>query len=379
MKSPASEPRPGAERDHFFLPDFCEAPAVLAIVLIATLLGFVLALARTPGGGEFWIDLARTSAFLLWTGLLCAAILCRARPRLARMGARPAIAWSLAIMVGTVAVLSEAAYQAGRWWSGYFGVLSGIFPQVHATFVLPNVLIATIVGSLALRYFYVSRQWRRSVELAARARLRALQARIRPHFLFNSMNTIAALTRSQPERAEEAIEDLADLFRASLSDARANIPLHEEIEIAQTYQRIEQLRLGDRLAVRWDVGSLPARALVPSLLLQPLLENAIGHGIEPLPAGGAVVVRGWQDGATLVLEVTNPVAAARAVDSPRKGNRMALDNIRQRLELAFPGHASVEVRDEAGLYSVRLRFPRVGDDASAEPVDDSVDGTTRAP
>jgi two-component system sensor histidine kinase AlgZ len=237
--------------------------------------------------------------------------------------------------------------------------------------VLPNALVAAIVGAMALRYFYVAQQWRRSVELEARARIRALHARIRPHFLFNSMNTIAALTRSAPERAEEAIEDLADLFRVSLSDGRAQITLREEIEVARTYERIEQLRLGERLHVRWDVAALPARAIVPSLLLQPLLENAIGHGIEPLPAGGTVVVRGWQDGDALVLEVTNPVAVGAGATgaAPRKGNRMALDNIRERLELAFPGRSGVAVREEAGLYSVRLRFPRVGDDGRHEPAE----------
>lgn len=368
MTERASAPRPVAGRDYFFLPDFCEPPAVLAIVLIAALLGCVLALARTASGGDFWIDLARASAFLWWAGLLCAAILCRARPALARLPERPAIAWSLAIMVGTVAVLSEAVYQIGRWWLHHYGEPSGMFPDAHAGFVLPNVLIATIVGSLALRYFYVSQQWRRSVELEARARLHALQARIRPHFLFNSMNTIAALTRSAPARAEEAIEDLADLFRASLADARSQISLREEIEIARTYQRIEQLRLGERLLVRWDVGTLPARAVVPSLVLQPLLENAIGHGIEPLPGGGTVVVRGWQDGEMLVLEVTNPVGPVRQARPPRKGNQMALDNIRQRLELAFAGRASVEVHAGTDLYAVRLQFPRIAEDGGVETV-----------
>jgi len=194
-----------------------------------------------------------------------------------------------------------------------------------------------------------------AAELEARSRIRALQARIRPHFLFNSLNTVASLTRSDPERAEEAIEDLADLFRVSLSDARAQITLREELEVARIYQRIEQLRLGERLQVRWNVADLPSDAIVPSLLLQPLLENAIGHGIEPLPQGGTVTVLGRCDGDEIVVEIENPVSAtARAV---RSGNRMALDNIRQRLELVFPGRSGVEVADSADAYRVRLRFP----------------------
>ena len=371
----SAEPGNGPAHDPFLLPDFCAAPTVLAIVLIAALVSFVLTLARTAGGGEFWIDLARTSAFLLWTGLLCATLLCRARPWLARRSLRQVVGWSLGLMVGTVAVLSEVVYRLGRWWDGFFGAPSGIFPETHALFVLPNVLIAAIVGSVALRYFYVTQQWRRTIELEARARIHALQARIRPHFLFNSMNTIAALTRSQPALAEEAIEDLADLFRISLTESRAQVTLREEIEIAQTYQRIEQLRLGDRLRVRWDVDALPAQTIVPSLLLQPLLENAIGHGIEPLPEGGTVVVRGWLDGDAIALEVTNPVGPS-GTGSPRKGHRMAMDNIRQRLELAWPRRSSIEVREDSATYAVRLRFPQAGAAATAEAT--GPDGATHA-
>ncbi|RPI16286.1 MAG: sensor histidine kinase [Lysobacterales bacterium] len=365
MSSRPPSPPDGTGSRGFFLPDFCEARAVLAIVLIAALLAVVLALAGADDPALFWTELARTAAYLLWTGLLCAAVLCKARPWLARQSLRRAVVGALGLMVGTVAAVSEVVFQAGRLWAERVGLPSGLFPEGHAAFVLPNLLIATIVGALALRYFYVAHEWRRSVELEARSRIRALQARIRPHFLYNSMNTIAALTRTDPARAEEAIEDLADLFRVSLSEQRAQITLREELEVSRIYQRIEQLRLGDRLHVRWQVGDLPPQAVVPSLLLQPLLENAIGHGIEQLPDGGTVVIDGSTDGVEIVIEVTNPVAtAARTL---RSGNRMALDNIRQRLDLAFPGRASIEVDERETEYRVRLRFPKVLDPAGRPP------------
>ncbi len=359
MSDPRAAPAPGADGRAFFLPDFCEARAVLAIVLIAALLAIVLALARQTVHGAFWIDLARTSAYLLWAGLSCAAVLCKARPWLAGKPLRTAVLGALGLMVGTVAIVSEVVYWAGHAWAVRTGSPSALFPAQHWPFLLPNLLIAAIVGSLTLRYFYVTSEWRRSVELEARSRIRALQARIRPHFLFNSLNTVASLTRSDPARAEEAIEDLADLFRVSLSDARAQITLREELEVARIYQRIEQLRLGGRLQVRWKVADLPVDAIVPSLLLQPLLENAIGHGIEPLPEGGTVLVEGTSDGERVTIRISNPVSAtAKAV---RSGNRMALDNIRQRLELAFPGRASVTVDDGGEQYRVTLQFPQVMD------------------
>jgi two-component system sensor histidine kinase AlgZ len=354
MSTPRPAPDPAGEERGFFLPDFCAAPAVLAIVAIAALLGVVLALARQPVG-SFWADLARTSAFLLWTGLLCAAVLCRARPWLARVSTGAASALALTLMVATVAVVSLAVYGLGQWWEGRLGETSGLFPERALPFLLPNVGITLVVGALALRYFYVASQWRRSVELEARARTRALQARIRPHFLYNSLNAIASLTRSDPPRAERAIEDLADLFRVNLGESRAQVPLAEEIETARMYQRIEQLRLGDRLHVRWETERAPVSAVVPSLLLQPLLENAIGHGVEPLPGGGTVTVRVYEEAGRVVLEVDNPVDPQRRRTRP--GNRMALDNIRQRLELAYPAKSSVEVVDSGHEYRVRLRFP----------------------
>jgi two-component system sensor histidine kinase AlgZ len=324
---------------------------------VAPLLAVRLALARHAARGDFWVELPRTAVYLLWTGLLCAAVLCRARPWLARRPLRESSLLALALVVGTVGLVSEAAYWLGRWWESRLGAPSGLFPVRHWAFLLPNLGIAAIAGALTLRYFYVAHEWKRSVELESRSRIRALQARIRPHFLFNSLNTIAALTRSQPARAEEAIEDLADLFRVSLNESRAQITLREELEVARLYQRTEQLRLGERLQVRWHVGELPPHAIVPSLLLQPLLENAIGHGIEPLPAGGTVTVDGRVDGDDIVIEIVNPVSeTARAVSG---GNRMALDNIRQRLELAFPGRAAVEVAEGGGEYRVTLRFPAV--------------------
>ena len=353
----ATPPARVADQRSDYLPDFCEPRAVLTVVLVSALLAVVLALAGQSAHGGFLVALARTSGYLLWNGLLCAAVLCRARPWLAQRSLRASALIALGLIVGTVALVSEAAYWLGHAWERQIGVPSGFFPREHWTFLLPNVGIAAIVGALALRYFYVAHEWRRSVELEARSRIRALQARIRPHFLFNSMNTIASLTRSDPARAEEAIEDLSDLFRISLSEARAQITLREELEVARIYQRIEQLRLGERLQVRWNVASLPAEALVPSLLLQPLLENAIGHGIEPLPEGGKVTIDGHEEGGIVTIEVSNPVSAtARAV---RAGNRMALDNIRQRLDLAFPGRASVEVDEGSATYRVKIRFPLV--------------------
>ena len=342
----------------FFLPDFCGPREVLAVVLIVELVAIVFAIARQALHRNFWIDLATCSLFLLWLGLACAAVLCRARPWLQTFPPKRAALIAIGLLVATVGVVSEIVFQVGWLWGGASDAGS-LFPVDHSGFLLRNLAVGFIVSALALRYFYVSAEWKRSIEMEALASIRALQARIRPHFLFNSMNTIAALTRSSPERAEQAVEDLADLFRASLSDANVRIPLADELEIARTHQRIEQLRLGERLRVRWDVDALPTDVQVPSLIVQPLLENAVYHGVEMLPQGGTVSITGARDGAMLRIEVRNPIPA-QAGYSEREGNRMALENIRQRLELAWPGRARVEIEQAEGEFCARLVFPAEG-------------------
>ncbi|MES1195421.1 MAG: histidine kinase, partial [Steroidobacter sp.] len=271
------------ERNTFHLPDFCSGNTTLAVVLIVELVALLLSTARAPLHSNFWIDLATSSLFLLWQGLIIAAILCRTRHWLKTIGGAKAYTLTLGMIIGCSLLISEIIYQIGYYANGGFGMIADIFPAAHSGFLLRTFAITFIVSSLTLRYFHIAGEWRSSVELEAQARIRALQARIRPHFLFNSMNTIASLTRTDPQRAEAAVEDLADLFRANLRDARGHISLQDELEIARIYQRIEQLRLGDRLQVEWQVDALPMQAQVPCLLIQPLIENAVYHGIEPLP------------------------------------------------------------------------------------------------
>ena len=340
----------------FYLPDFCAPGSVLAVVLIAELVAMLLTLARFGLSENFWPDLARTSLFLLWVGLGTAALLCAARQRLTRWDARRGSLLALAIILAVTAVVTEAAW----WLAATAGRLLGLgvagLGTDHGSFLLRNLFVAAIAGGLALRYFYVSQQWKRNVEAEASARVRALQARIRPHFLFNSMNTIAALTRSDPARAEEAVMDLAEMFRVSLRETRDRIPLEEEIDIARTYARIEGLRLGERLQVDWQIDDdLPGQATVPALVLQPLVENAVYHGVEPLPGGGTVSVSGRRQGRFVEITVDNPVGPA-----PRgggSGSGIGLDNVRQRLGLTFPGEGSLDWRQANGRFTAVLRVP----------------------
>lgn len=356
----SNEPRELPRTEQPFLPDFCSARAVLAVVLLAELVAIVLTLARYESGPQFWEDLARVSLFLLWCTLLSAGVLCAARRLFAGRGPISTSLAALGIVLSCVATVSVGAWWMGRAWQDLpmllaVGSGSGLVP-----FLVTTLLIAGIVTGLLLRYFWVTAQWRRKVQEEARSRIDALQARIRPHFLFNSMNTIAALTRSDPSRAEEAVEDLADLFRASLAEGVSTVTLKEEFELSRIYQRIEQHRLGSRLAVEWRIASLPLRARIPALSVQPLLENAIYHGIEQLHSGGTVIIAGTFDSAAGMIELSieNPLADdSLERETHRDGNRFALNNLRQRFALAWGTRASITVVSSADSYRVVLRFP----------------------
>ena len=366
MTTPASARKPGAGLGlptpatidvplrALYLPDFCAPRAVLGVVLIVELTAIVLALARETDGIGFWTELARSSLFLIWIGLVACAVLCGLRRIIGGMSVSRGSALVLGLIALVIALISAGTFQIGQ--SSLLGPdpIVTLFPQERWPFVARNVAIGVVVTGIALRYFFVTHEWRRNIEMQAQARVHALQARIRPHFLFNSMNTIAALTRSDPARAEEAVQDLADLFRANLSEKRSQITLADELEVASIYQRIEHLRLGDRLSVIWNTDALPRDAMVPSLLIQPLLENAIYHGIEPRPEGGAVTVSGDLAHGLITIVVRNPLPQSVSV---RDGNRLALANIRERLTLMYDERATVKAGRFDDQYIVTLRFP----------------------
>ncbi len=347
----AFDPTP---QDDFFLPDFCSPRMVLAIVLVLELLALTLALAR-PGGTAFLTELARISLFMQWLGLTGAAALCYSRRWLAKLSVPVAVLAAFTLLTANVVIVSEATFLLGRSLTER-GISAVLFPDSHWAFLLRNVGISAIVTAMLLRYFFVAHQWSLHVRAEARSRIHALQARIRPHFFFNSMNTIASLTRSNPGRAEEAVADLADLFRATMRDSEEPYHMSDELELCKTYLRMEELRLGDRLTVQWQIDDALMPAIVPSLSIQPLLENAIHHGIEPLDGGGVVLVAGKLNSDDLVVTVTNPVTDMTG-RFMRPGNRLALENIRERLTLAYGERGRVDVSEEEGCYTVTLRFP----------------------
>ena len=330
-----------------FLPNFCAIRMVFAVVVSAQLLAIVITLGVFPRPGSFWSELSLRSLYIQWVALSVAALYCVLRRPLGRLSHSLAgvLAWLVILLVtGLVFAIAHL-----------LGLPTGSPPGLA---LAHHLAIAGIVGAVLLRYLYEQHRERQHELAESRARLQALQARIRPHFLFNSMNTIASLTRVDADLAEQVVQDLSDLFRATLSEIDALSTLTRELELARGYLRIEAQRLGGRLRVEWDIDELPVDVRLPPLLLQPLLENAVYHGVEPSTDGGTVIVSGrFRDG-VVNLAVRNslpPVPPER----PRSGNQMAQENVRARLDVAFGSDAGMVVGRVDGCYQVRLHFPAV--------------------
>jgi two-component system sensor histidine kinase AlgZ len=186
------------------------------------------------------------------------------------------------------------------------------------------------------------------------ARLQALQARIRPHFLFNTLNAVLSLIRKDARRAEAAIEDLAELYRMVMADAKNLTTLARELDLTRQYLNLEQLRLGERLVVDWQTADAPRDALVPPLLLQPLVENAVYHGIEPGVEPGTIVIAIRREKDRVHVKLTNPYHPDY---QHRQGNRIALVNIRERLALHFDVEGVLESGVKGSSYEIRMTMP----------------------
>ena len=341
-----------AELEPSFLPDFCNARVVFLVVVMAELLAFILALMSSRSGEGVWLNLALVSLFVQWIALGNILVLCLSRRRLQSLSPPLAAVGSYGLSLLVTLVVSIAAL----WLTPVEVLAQASNSSSQIGFVLRNIAISAIVSAVALRYFYVQHQWKSNIQTEARSRIQALQARIRPHFLFNSMNTIANLTRTNPNLAEKAVEDLADLFRASLGH-QDKVSLSEELEFTRRYINIEQLRLGDRLSIEWQVDeTIPHEAAVPALILQPLVENSIYHGIEPQTVGGTVNISITRANGFMQFKIANPLPQAKR-HSRRSGNQMAQDNIRQRLKLAYGDTASMNIDKNEQLYTVSFNIP----------------------
>jgi two-component system, LytTR family, sensor histidine kinase AlgZ len=320
------------------LPNFCNLGVMLRALVAANVLFMGIALIR-----------ADSLTALPETALQTAAV------------GEPALIFSLVVLCALRSGLQRLPYAAALSGVLLFEAGLGFLAARAIVFLLPQAigpepwrLAAIFIAVSALLLLYFDLNARALSPALSEARLQALQARIRPHFLYNSLNAALSLIRTEPKRAERALLDLSDLFRVLMADNTTLAPLARELELTRQYLAVETLRLGDRLTIVWELDDAAADALLPPLTLQPLVENAVYHGIEPRAEMGEIRIQTRREGKQVVLEVSNPVA-----DSPstHAGNNMAIGNIRERLELHFDVEASMKATVVDGVYRVRIEFP----------------------
>ena len=322
--------RQSADRD--VLPDFRNLGVIARLLIAVNAAVFADVLLDAPDFTQALDRFAQSAAFVEPLLLAILVVLYAISPPLRRLPY-----WTGCVSLVALVLVVVAAYVVG------LGMAS----------VLPRLLLVALLVIAAL-LAYLRLLTKAHSPALAEARLQALQARIRPHFLFNSLNAVLVLIRRDPPRAERALEDLADLFRTLMSDARQFVRLADEIALLERYADLEHMRLGERLRITWELDGAPEDALLPPLVLQPLLENAVYHGVEPGTGPGEVAVRIERRGARVLARIENPYLEA---EMQRAGNRMALDNIRERLQLFFDAEARIATSVRDGRYRVEIEIP----------------------
>lgn len=327
---------PDLNRTKEYVFDTCQVGVVLRAVLFVQAIVLVASLFETSGWMP-WVGLtmlltgAAQPALVVWLLVVC--LLKRQLDRLPET-----VQWATAVGMGALAGVYGCAM---LWWLGLLEPVPWL-ASAAAGALVSGVLVAAL-------------EWRMRARMPAgtTARLTELQARIRPHFLFNTLNSAIALVREEPAKAENLLTDLSELFRHALADSKEARPLWQELELAEHYLAIEQVRFGDRLQVEWNLDEAAAKAKLPPLILQPLVENAVKHGVEPSPTGATVRITTQRRGSVVVIKVTNTVPAG----SGAKGNGLALDNVRQRLDLLHDVQCRFQSALVNGVFQVRLEIP----------------------
>ncbi len=338
--------------DDYFIPDLCRGQGLLGIFVIAALSAVLMGLLHSGIGDFDFLWLGKIALLICWIALISALFLCRARPYLLHL-TLPRVALINYLLVLLAAALCAVA---AEYWNNYS--LSRIW-RADPVSILNTVLIAAIPAGVILRLYYLQQRLYQQQSASLEARLQALQATIRPHFLFNSMNSLATLIRIDPDKAEKTVENLCDLFRYALKNT-SSVTLQEEVEACKRYLEIEKLRLDERLEYSWDIKVELNNILVPALILQPLIENAVFHGVQPARDGGALYIVIYRQSEWLVIDLINSLPNSTddgsVVATNTSGHQLALDNLRSRLETYFNGNAELQETVFKNHYHTRILF-----------------------
>jgi len=330
----------------------CGFKNVFLVVILGELFAIILAIAEEGFASATLNNLALTSIYIQWNGLLGLLLLCSLSPLVKDKSLAFKLTMSWLVLMLMIVGFSYATY----YLLSYYDLFELIKPFDLSAFVLRNLLIGGIISGLAIRYLYIQQQWKNKIKAEAEAKLQLLQARIRPHFLFNSMNTIASLCVDNPFLAEKTTLDLAELFRPLIKNDLKLTSWKDELSLSEKYLAIEKLRFSDRMEIVWHIGNVPNDALIPTLTLQPLLENAIHYGIESSIKGGTVEIKASYNKNQIAISIENTIPENK---SSKEGNQIAINNIQQRLKAHYGNDATLMLTQKPGKFVVNLSIPYI--------------------
>ncbi len=333
-----------------FLPDFCNGQTVFNAVLLAESLALILTIVGKQITGDLFRDLLLISLFVQWIAIFSLAVLCYLRPWLNRLPPLRAGIIAYLLLVSITLICGELA----MWVLWAVGSNPVLHPEWYRYFQLQNLALAVIIDGLALHYFLSRHQLKQSTAAEARARMQAEQYRLRPYFLFNSMNIIASLTRSSPSQAEEATEDLADLFRLMLDEKKSLIAVNSEMSVASKYIKLEKMRFDNRLSVTWDTEHFPLHARMPVLMLQLVLEIAIRQSLEKTSDPVEIAISSKLDDGNMNLKVCSQQLQLEQIEQEEQE---ALKNIRERLITHYENRATLSLQTNKNGQCIDLAIP----------------------
>ncbi len=329
------------------IPNFCLPTRALALLILAQSLALLLTLLMYDQDHSFWSQLGLNSLFIVWNACCCGIVFCAAKDYLNQQNTAVLSVMAISTVVIIIGLNSVAAIVY------FYNNPLDVANNYQSWFIFRNVAVGLIITLTWLRYLYLRNQVYQSLIAEGEAQFRALQARIQPHFLFNTLNTIASLITIDQERAETTVEHLASVLRANLKPGQLSISLAQEIEISQHYLAIEQQRLGDKCQVKWQIEVDPKQYSIPPFTLQPLVENAVYHGIQRLSSGGEITIEIKPLNHGLFISVENPIP-----ETPSKpGNQTAQSNIAQRMAIRYGHSAKMNIEALSKSYRVTLTLP----------------------
>ncbi len=330
----------------FLIPELCKDQQLFLLIMASQLLVIMFMLFQY--GLQFdWTHFGLVTLYVYWQVLVSAVLLCKMRQFLGRLSMNRAavVAYAVLLMVGFLTSV------VAQWFYNQITLV-----DISWQFVLRNVLLSAIIIGLALRYFYIQQQLISREKAQLQASLWALQARIKPHFLFNTLNNIASLITIEPDKAERMVENVSTLLRASLREDVVEVSIEDEWELCQNYLQIEQIRIGERLSWTCDFSELDQSLKIPSLSLQPIVENAVYYGIQSNPESGYIRIGGVSNDEFVRITIENSQSKVHQAGFTSKGNHMAIENIRHRIKQLYGETAELELNNCESYFLVTLSY-----------------------